>query len=199
MLNFTPLVVAVLGILFLREIPSVLQWTGAVLFICGILIYFFPIALSKNKWLGIIVMLIGVMANSASAILGRDINRNKDISPLIVAFVSMGVGSIILLIVGLSIEGLSSINFKNFLFLLWLAAINTAFAFTLWNITLQTLTAMESSIINGTMLIQIAILAWFFIDEKITFQEGIGMIIAEIGVVLVQLRRNNKLRNNQLK
>jgi drug/metabolite transporter (DMT)-like permease len=155
--------------------------------------------LSGNEWLGIIVMLIGVMANSASAILGRDINRNKDISPLIVTFVSMGVGAIILLIVGLSIEGLSSINFKNFLFLLWLAAINTAFAFTLWNITLRTLTAMESSIINGTMLIQIAILAWFFIDEKITFQEGIGMIIAAIGAVLVQLRRNNKLRNNQLK
>ncbi|MBU2585428.1 MAG: DMT family transporter, partial [Bacteroidetes bacterium] len=70
------------------------------------------------------------------------------------------------------------------------------FAFTLWNLTLRTLTAMESSIINGTMLIQIAILAWFFIDEKITLHEGMGMIIAAIGAVLVQLRRNNKTKMN---
>lgn len=190
MLNFTPLVVAVLGIFFLKEFPSILQWTGAVLFICGILVYFFPVSLSGREWLGIVVMLVGIMANSASAILGRDINRNKDVSPLIVTFVSMGVGAIILLLVGLSVEGLSTISLENFLFLLWLAAINTAFAFTLWNLTLRTLTAMESSIINGTMLIQIAILAWFFIDEKITLHEGMGMIIAAIGAVLVQLRKN---------
>jgi len=49
---------------------------------------------------------------------------------------------------------------------------------------------MESSIINGTMLIQIALLAWFFIDEKITLQEGIGMAIAAIGAVLVQIKLN---------
>jgi drug/metabolite transporter (DMT)-like permease len=57
---------------------------------------------------------------------------------------------------------------------------------------------MESSIINGTMLIQIAILSWFFIDEKISLQAGIGMLIAAIGAVLVQIKRNNskKLRTN---
>jgi len=56
------------------------------------------------------------------------------------------------------------------------------------NHTLRTLAAMESSIINGTMLIQIALLTWFFIDEKITLQEGIGMAIAAIGAVLVQIK-----------
>ncbi|MBM4175387.1 MAG: hypothetical protein FJ213_04340 [Ignavibacteria bacterium] len=195
MLNFTPLVVATLGIFFLKEIPSKLQWIGAVLFVFGILVYFYPIGFSGSEWIGILVMIIGVMANSGSAILGRDINRNRDISPLVVTFVSMGIGAILLLIVGLSIEGFSSLSLQNFLFLLWLAAINTAFAFTLWNLTLRTLTAMESSIINGTMLIQIAILAWFFIDEKITMQEGIGMVIAAIGAVLVQLRRNKNTKH----
>lgn len=47
------------------------------------------------------------------------------------------------------------------------------------------------------MLIQIAILAWFFIDEKVTLQEGIGMGIAALGATLVQLKRRNA-KNNRL-
>ena len=70
------------------------------------------------------------------------------------------------------------------------AIINTAFAFTLWNLTLRSITAMESSIINGTMLIQIAILAWYFLGESISVQEGIGMIIAALGAILVQFKKN---------
>jgi drug/metabolite transporter (DMT)-like permease len=49
---------------------------------------------------------------------------------------------------------------------------------------------MESSIINGTMLIQIALLAWVFLDETISPQEAIGMAFAALGAVLVQLKRN---------
>ncbi|MBK9098817.1 MAG: EamA family transporter [bacterium] len=74
------------------------------------------------------------------------------------------------------------------LYLLWLAIINTALAFTIWNFTLRTLSAMESSIINGTMLIQIAVLAWIFLGEAISLQEGIGMLIAAAGALLVQLK-----------
>ena len=58
----------------------------------------------------------------------------------------------------------------------------------MWNLTLRTLTAMESSIINGTMLIQIAIIAWIFLGEAITMKEGIGMLIAACGAVLVQIK-----------
>jgi drug/metabolite transporter (DMT)-like permease len=71
---------------------------------------------------------------------------------------------------------------------LWLAIVNTALAFTIWNFTLKTLSAMESSIINGTMLIQIALLAWIFLGENISIKEIIGMSIAAAGAVLVQLR-----------
>ena len=191
MLNFTPLVVAVMGIFLINEKPSILQWIGSALFIVGILTYFFPISLIGNQALCLSLMLAGVLANAGSAIIGRDINRNKDISPLVVTFVSMGVGSIILISIGISMDGLPDISFKVWMYLIWLATINTAFAFTLWNLSLRTLTAIESSIINGTMLIQIAILAWYFLDESITFQEGIGMVIAGIGAVLVQIKKRN--------
>ncbi len=189
MLNFTPLIVASMGILFLHEYPSSLQWSGALLFIVGILFYFFPISFEGNQGLGLAVMALGVLANSGSGILGRDINRHKDISPLLITFISMGVGSILLLLVGLALDGPPSISPTNWGYLLWMAIVNTAVAFTLWNHTLRTIGAMESSIINGTMLIQIAFLAWFFLDEKITNQMGVGMAIAALGATLVQLKR----------
>ena len=197
-LNFTPLIVALMAIFLISEYPTKLQWLGVILFILGIFTFFFPVALSDNQEVGLIVMTIGVLANSASAVLGRSINREARINPIVVTVISMGIGSVTLLVIGIIIQGFPSISIQNTLYLLWLAIVNTALAFTIWNFTLRTLSAMESSIINGTMLIQIAILAWIFLGEAITLQEGIGMLIAAAGAVLVQmkkLRLNNQDRN----
>ena len=191
-LNFTPLIVAFMAILFLNEFPTKLQWIGVLIFIIGIFTYFFPVEINQIQTTGLFIMTIGVFANAASAVLGRNINREAKINPGVVTVVSMGIGSIILLITGLLIQGIPSISFQNLLFLLWLAIVNTALAFTIWNFTLRTLSAMESSIINGTMLIQIAVLAWLFLDEFISLKEGIGMLMAAAGVLLVQLRIRNK-------
>ncbi len=192
MLNFTPIVVAIMGITFINEIPNRLQWSGALVFIIGIMVYFFPISFDGNQEIGLLVMAFGVLANSGAGILGRDINRRRNISPVVITFVSMGVGSVILLLTGFLYTGIPYISAQNWIYLIWLAVVNTAFAFTLWNHTLRSISAMESSIINGTMLIQIAILAWFFIDEKITTQQGIGMGIAAIGATLVQIKGNRE-------
>ena len=197
-LNFTPLIVAVMAIFLIKEFPTTLQWFGVIIFLIGIFIFFAPVEFIQNQLIGLIVMTAGVFANSASAVLGRSINRNSKINPLVVTIISMGIGSIILLISGILIQGLPPISFQNVLFLFWLAIINTALAFTIWNFTLRTLSAMESSIINGTMLIQIAILAWIFLGEEITIKEGLGMLIAALGVLLVQLklRKQKTLINN---
>ncbi len=42
LLNFSAVVVALLGIVGLREYPSLLQWGGIALFIGGVLLYFLP-------------------------------------------------------------------------------------------------------------------------------------------------------------
>jgi drug/metabolite transporter (DMT)-like permease len=192
LLNFTPIVVAVMGIFLLSEKPTVLQWLGTIFFIIGILIYFYPVDLSGSQAIGISVMIIGILANSGSAILGRSINRENKISALTITFVSMGIGSFIMLFAGIIFQGLPPISLTTFLYLLWLATINTALAFTLWNLSLRNLTAMESSIINGTMLIQIAFLAWIFLGESISIKEAAGMLIAATGALFVQIRKKNK-------
>lgn len=188
LLNFTPVIVAVLAIFIISEKPTLLQWVGVILFFSGILIYFYPVVFINKELIGLMVVALGVLANAFSAILGRSINRTGIIWPLTITIISMGTGSLILLVSGIALQGMPRLSSENIYYLLWLAAVNTAFAFTLWNFTLRSLTAMESSIINGTMLIQIAILAFIFLGEDITIKEIFGLVFASLGALLVQLK-----------
>ena len=192
MLNFTPVIVVILSIIFINEKPLPGQIAGVLLFITGAFIYFLPLSNIGTQYTGLIVMAFGIFSNAIASVLGRNINRNKENSPFIITLISMSFGSILLMSTGLLIEGIPEIPLLSWISLIWLSGVNTAFAFTLWNRTLRHLTAMESSIINGTMLVQIAILAWIFLGESLSWNNVSGMIIASIGAVCVQLRYKKK-------
>ncbi len=189
--SFSSVLIAILGVLFLAERPGMLQWTGALLAMLGALIFFYPVTIPQNQSIGFIVAIIGVLANAAASILGRDINRIAKHSPLIVTVISMGVGSIVLLSVGYLLEETPVLDLRSWLIIVWLALVNTAFAFTLWNHTLRTLTAMESSIINSTMLIWVTVFALIFLQETITARQLIGLVATGLGTLIVQLRTKN--------
>ncbi len=186
--SFSTLAVALLGILLLAERPSGFQWLGVALAALGAIIYFYPAGLRQGHPVGILVSAVGVLANAGAAILGRRINRERGIHPLLVTAVSMGVGSTALLSIGILIQGLPAITGKGWAIIAWLAIVNTALAFTLWNYTLRTLSATESSIINGTMMIWIPILAVVFLDETVNTKEVLGLLAAALGTLMVQLR-----------
>jgi len=186
--SFSGASVALLGIAWLSERPTLFQWTGIVLTIIVAIIYFYPVTIPKNQLVGVFVAAIGILANAVSSIMGRDINRSAKYPPLIVTVLSMGAGSIALLVVGLFTENIPVISLNSWLIIIWLAAVNTAFAFTLWNHTLRTLTAMESSIINGTMIIWIPIFAVLFLGESISGKEIIALFVVGIGTLIVQMR-----------
>jgi drug/metabolite transporter (DMT)-like permease len=192
--NFTSPVVALMGIAFLAETPTWLQWGGMGLFMTGILVYFYPIHIPPAQAIGFLAVAVGVLANAVSSILGRGINRGGHISPLVVTTASMGIGAILLLVTGIILEGLPDLGLANWATIAWLALVNTAFAFTLWNHTLRTLDALESSIINGTMLIQIAVLAWVFLGETLTPQAVLGMLLGALGALAVQFHPRSPLQ-----
>jgi drug/metabolite transporter (DMT)-like permease len=191
MLNFSAPLVAIIGLVVLHEPVSKLQWGGLVLFLLGVLVYFIPQTSLPKSTLGLVLGGFTVLSNAVSSIMGRRVNRQKSLDPLIVTGISMGFGAILLLGSGIGIQGLPPLSSKSWLILIELAVVNTALAFWLWNKSLQVLTAMESSIINNTMLIQITLLASIFLGERLSQVGAIGLIIAFIGALLVNLRGSN--------
>ncbi len=185
-LSFTPALVALVGIPLLSENPAPMQWGGMLLYLIGALVYLLPVEIPLAA-AGLAAAVIGLLANAGSSILGRSVNREEHLHPLVVTVVSMGIGALVLLAVGLTSQGLPSLSWKSWGLIVWLAVVNTALAFTLWNHTLRRLTAVESSLINNTMLIQIALLAWVFLDEPLSPKGGAGITLAAVGVLAVQL------------
>ena len=193
LLNLTPLVVGLFGIVFLREHPSLRQWFGIALTVLGVAVYFLPIGVESIPVIGLLVALGGVVSNAASSLLGRQVNRLANSSPIIITFISMGIGSLLLLALGIATQGFGNLDLQGWLLIAWLAVVNTAFAFTLWNHTLRTLSAVESSIINSLMMPQIAILAYVFLGETLNVREILGLVLVGLGVMVVQLRKRSSL------
>ncbi|HSJ57455.1 MAG TPA: DMT family transporter [Anaerolineae bacterium] len=203
-LSFTTILVALLGMVLLGERPGALQWGGLVLYLVGVAVYFAPTLLpggatpgpmaqgeaaSRGQIIGLAVAIGGMVANAFSSILGRHVNRDGGLSPLAVTVVTMGIGAGVLLVGGVAAQGLPRLSIVHWAIVAWLAVVNTAFAFTLWNRTLRTLPAMESSILNNTMLFQIALLAWLFLGEDLGWYQVGGMVLAAAGTLVVQVRR----------
>ncbi len=188
-LNFTSLVVAVMGILWLQERPTPLGWAGVVLSIFGGGVYFYPFSLPTGQVFGLLVAVIGMLANAAAAVLGRRINAYENLSPILVTTISMGIGGGLLVLLGGLFQEIPRLDGKGLAIILWLALVNTAFAFTLWNHTLRYLSAMESTLINSAMLIQIALLAWVFLGESLSPQKWVGLALAGFGAAAAQFRQ----------
>ncbi|MGH2537735.1 MAG: DMT family transporter [Candidatus Promineifilaceae bacterium] len=187
LLSFTSILVALAAIRLLAERPTGGQWAGALLYLAGALLYFFPLSVPAGQALGYAIVAGGVLANAAAALLGRHVNRSLGLPALSVTVASMGIGGLALLAAGLLGQGLPPLSPLNWAIILWLALVNSAFAFTLWNRSLRVLTALEASVINNTMMIQIPILAWLFLGERPLPQQWLGMLLAAAGVFWVQL------------
>ncbi len=193
LLNLSAPLVALLSIPLLKELPTRLQWAGIAVFLAGIFVYFYPVFIPAGMAVGLLVGLTSVAATSAASIIGRGINRMGNLPPLTVTVVSMGIGGVLLLLVGMLVEPLPTLGLVQWGIVIWLALVNTAFAFTLWNHTLRILSATESSMINNTMLVQIAVLAWIFLGERPGVQQMVGMAFALAGTVMVNLRRTSRV------
>ncbi|HEM61921.1 MAG TPA: hypothetical protein ENO24_06490 [Chloroflexi bacterium] len=184
---FDTIVVAIVSGVALRERPARSQWLGILGALSGIYVYFHPVAFDASQVVGIVASLLGMLGFAMAAIVGRNVGRSRTISPVVVTVVSMGIGSVALLSCGLLLEGPPVVSPRNWLIILWLSVANTAFAFVLWNHTLRTLAAVESNIITNVMVVEIAVLGWWFLGERLSALDllGLGLVIA--GTILVQL------------
>lgn len=189
-LSTIPVAVAIIAVGRRIEAPTPAQAAGVGLLIVGAVLYFGPLDITSAGLLGIGAAALCVAASASASHLGRDLARDAMArlgGSIGLTAISMAVGAVVLLAVGLIIEGVPSLDLRGWAIIAWLGVVNTAFAFTLWNHTLRALTAVESSVINNTMLIQIAILAVIFLGERLGPLQIAGLACAALGALTVQL------------
>ena len=197
-LNLSGLLVATVSWITLKEKLNWIQWVGILFNLAGTLVYFNPTNPIPANWLGWLFTLLCLTGNALGSVLGRRINRDARIHPVLITGISMTIGSVLMLTTGVVWQGLPYLSAQSIWIVVILAVINTAVCFSLWNYTQQTLLATESVIINNTMLVHISILAWIFLGEKQTLLGIVGLLLALIGAILVQIRMRPGLHNNQI-
>ncbi len=193
-LAMTPLLVAGGAAMTLTEIPTRWQLIGVVLVAGGA--FFYLAGDLGASVTGMSAALVALCANVAASLLGRSVNREGRLPAPVVTATSMAVGAGALVFIGVGLEGIPDVSTKGWAIIAWLAVVNTALAFTLWNLSLQRLTAIESASLNNTMLIQIALLAWLFLSEAPGAWGLVGIAFVSGGVYLVQATDRSRVRRH---
>jgi drug/metabolite transporter (DMT)-like permease len=184
-LSMTPLVVAVIAGRSLGERPRTRQVIGGLLVAGGATLYF--AGSLRATAIGMAAAGVALASNVGASLIGRLVNRNTSTRPLVTTTVSMAIGAALLSAIGLGVEGIPAVSVRAAVIVGWLAAVNTALAFTLWNHSLRHLSATESAVINNTMLIQIALLAWLFLGETPGAVQIVGITLVTAGIIGSQL------------
>ncbi|MFX0171435.1 MAG: DMT family transporter [Candidatus Hodarchaeota archaeon] len=194
-LNLTTFLIIILSIGFLKECPSYNDLFFFLIVLVSLIFYFFPLDFSTTSIIVLIVISIGVLTNAFSSILGRAINRAHEISPVIITGLSMTIGSLLLLVLGLANDGIQivfSLSLLSIVYIIWLGVVNTALAFTLWNNAMRKLRAMDIILVNSTMMPQIVILSIFFLGEFPVLKEWIGLILLLFSILSIQIIQAKK-------
>ena len=195
LLNLTSILVTISAIFLIKELPTKVQVLGVLINLAGMLVFFYPDGFSGNSTLGFVFGVICLLANAIGTLVTRKINSGGRVNPIAVTLTAMGIGSIPMLVSGILWQGLPHLGLQSWVIILVLALVNTAFTFVVWNYTLQTLNAMESAIINGTMLVFVAIFAWIFLKETQGLAGILGLTLAFLGAVIVNIRFERKSTN----
>jgi drug/metabolite transporter (DMT)-like permease len=187
MLGMIVLMVLFAGIFWLREIPSRLQTIGIVITISGT-VMFFSIGFRPGEPLGLAILFIGMVGFSIFGILGREIAREQKLDTLTLTGIPLALGGGLLLVAAIPLEGLPRASLLTWGLVLWLALINTALAYILYNHSLQVLTAFEMNTLLNLGPIWTAIMSWFLLSEHLTVFQICGILVVIGGVMLVQRR-----------
>jgi drug/metabolite transporter (DMT)-like permease len=186
LISLTPLPILFLGIFRLREIPTRWQLLGLLLTLGGCAIFFSP-GLGAGDPIGVGIIASGLLGFAIFAILAREIARERQVNTLTLTAIPLGFGGAALLLAA-PLEGPPRISPAGWGIILWLALINTVIAYMLYHHSLRVLTALELNVLLNLSPLGTALLAAILLNERLTSLQFVGIIIAIIGVVVVQWR-----------
>lgn len=187
LVGIVPLFILFLGALFLKEVPTRIQVAGVAVTLAGNAAYFSG-GLEAGEPLGIAWVGLGVIGFTAFGILGRKLAKAQSVGTLALTTIPLGIGGLVTLALGLPLEGWPVFTGQSLWILLWLAAVNTAFAYMLYNHALKTITALEMNVILNLSPLGTAALAFWMLGDRATMAELVGIAVMIVGVTLVQIR-----------
>ena len=185
LLSMMPLFVLVGGAVFLKELPTRWQLFGVVLSLLGSGL-FFSSGLDVGETRGMWIVVIGLFGFMSFILIGRGVAREKILDTLTLTTLPLFIGGAVTIILALFLEGIPQFTRIGLLVVLWLAVINTALGYLLYNHALRELTALEMNTIMNLSPLMTALLSWLILGDKLESIQLIGMIVVIVGVIFVQ-------------
>lgn len=185
--SLLPLPSLVLALVWLREIPIPRQLLGLTVALAGSGL-FFSQGLGAGDPLALAVIGLSVVAFGVFVVLSRALARESHVPTLPLTALPLGFGGGLLLAVALPLEGAAPPALEGWVAVFWLAVVNTAVAYLLYNHSLRTLTALELNVLLSLSPLGTALLANLLLGERVTLPQVVGLVVAISGVLLVQRR-----------
>jgi len=187
LLNFTPFFVLILGTTLLGERASIAQVGGLGVAITGAWAFF-----GESAWggqlLGVVIVLVSGLGWAVYVVVVRMLQKEGGVESLRLTTLTMGVGVGGMIVLTLLSREYAPLTAEGVLIIVWLATVNTALAFFVWNWTLKAIPAYDLAVLQDLMLVEIAFFALVFLGEAITPLMALGICLVLAGVAVVQLK-----------
>lgn len=194
LLSVSPIVVLLPSALWLKEIPTRWQTFGVFISIAGSALFFSP-GLEPGQLLGFAIMAVGLIGFTTFGILARSVARERNVDTLTLTAMPLGIGGSLLLLIALPLEGWPAAPALVWGIVLWLAVVNTAAGYMLYNHALQVLTAIEMNMLQNLSPLETVVIAWLLLGERLSAVQILGLVIVIVGVMVVQRLGRTRVRN----
>ena len=191
LMSMIPLLVLFGGAILLKETPTPWQILGVFISLGGSAL-FFSSGLLPGEPRGLVILIIGLLGFMSFSLLGRSIARDKQLDTLRLTTLPLLIGGGVSLILAFVVEGVPTFTWKGLLIVSWLAIINTAIGYMLYNHSLRELTALEMNIVMNLSPLFTALLSWMLLGEYLSTIQFVAMLVMIAGVILVQRGANSR-------
>jgi len=191
MMGLITLLVFISGVIWLKELPNRLQFSGILLTLIGTGM-FFSVGLKPGEPLGILLAGGSLICFTIFGVMGRNSARAGSVDTLSLTAYPLAIGGGLSLLIAIPIEGIPHASIQTWGLIAWLAVVNTSLAYMLYNHSLQILTAFQMNVLLNLAPIGTAVLGWFLLGEQLNLLQFIGIVVVIVGASLVQVRNSSE-------
>lgn len=174
----------IIAALVLKERPKIWQYAGILLIMVGTYVFLSRDILTGSLF-GILLLLVAEMAFAFNNVIVRLLSRRPEDIALLTNLVGNIVGTIVLLPLGLIVDGVPT-KIWTWPVIALVIVVGLIFGFSgfLWARLLDKLKVIEVSVLSNTMIIQVAILSVIFLNESLSWYNIAGGLLVLIGALV---------------